>query len=286
MDEELEKFIAGREIYPGRNCSQGWGIPLLMKIVIKIIKLDYPKDFMKTDSDIDIRNNLKNVKYVGIGTNKDVPIYTHKEIDNLNNDDLRRATYWSIRQTGGYIKTFCKELENWFRNTKWEGLDMLIPDKQAGTAGGHQKIISKPTTNNSSTTRIETIIPIQNEKLFKTYFKSIQKLTNQCYGIKKYIPDIDDKKWIIIFSRKKIAGYLSIDNNNIIHNICVSTIYNKNDTAKQFIQSAVNYICPNTPRLLVDNKGKDYKYLVKLYQTYGFNIIKKDENITYMEFVC
>ena len=185
--------------------------------------------------------------------------------------------YWSTRRQGGYIEGLCKAMEEWFRNTKWEGLDMLIPDRQVGTSGGHKKIVSKPTVKKQDL-RIEKVIPERNEEKFKTYLKEIQKLMNECFSVKKYVPDIDDKIWVMVFSRKKLVGFLAIDNNNVIWNVCVATNYRRRGIAQQAIQTVVKDVCPDkNPRLLVDNRGKNYKKLVKLYN---------DGKVTTMEFKC
>jgi superfamily II DNA or RNA helicase/ribosomal protein S18 acetylase RimI-like enzyme len=286
MDEELKMFVAGREIYPGRNCKKGWGVPLLMKIAIRTLKLDYPDSFKKTDSEPNMRRLVKDDRYLGKGNKKDKPIYNKEEINALSKDDLRRALYWSARKQGGYIADLCQAMEKWFRTTKWKGLDMLIPDKQAGTSGGHKKIVTKHTVKKKDL-RIEKVVPVSNEDKFKTYFKEIQKLMDECFRVKKYIPDIDDKVWVMIFSKKKLIGFLVIDSNNVIWNVCVATNYRHRGIAQQAIQTAVNDICPNnSPRLLVDNRGKNYKKLVKLYTGYGFTLVKNDGKNTTMEFKC
>jgi ribosomal protein S18 acetylase RimI-like enzyme/superfamily II DNA or RNA helicase len=286
MDQDLESFIAGREIYPGRNCKQGWGVYVLMKMAIRTLKLDYPDSFKKTESELKMRKLVKDDKYLGKGNKKEKPIYNTEEIQELSNDDLRRALYWSTRRTGGYITNLCQGMEEWFRTTKWEGLDMLIPDKQAGTAGGHKKIVTKPLAKKQDL-RIEKVIPEKNQDKFKTYFKDIQNLMNECFNVKKYVPDIDDKIWVMVFSRKKLVGFLAIDNKNIIWNVCVATNYRRRGIAQQAIQIAVSDVCPKkSPRLLLDNRGKNHKKLLKLYTEYGFTLVKNDGKITTMEFKC
>jgi hypothetical protein len=285
MDKELDGFIAGRQIYPGKNC-RSWSVTALAKIGIKIIKLDYPDSFKKTESQLRLRKLAKDDRYLGKGSKKEKPLYTSKEIDELSSDDLRRGLYWTTRKQGGYVTTFCVAIEQWFRKTKWEGLDMLIPDKQAGTTGGHIKISSKPKEKKQSL-RIEKVVPEQNKDRFKTYLKDIQKLMNECFSVKKYVPEIDDKRWVMVFSRKKLVGFLAIDKKNIIWNVCVATNYRRRGIAKQAIQIAVNDVCPaKKPRLLVDNRGKNYKKLVKLYTGYGFTLVKNDGKVTTMEFKC
>lgn len=285
-DEMLENFVAGREIYPGKNCRQGWGVPLLMKMALKTLKLEYPENFKKNESEVKMRKLVSDDRYLGKGTVKDPPIYTQKEISKLSNEDLRRALYWSEKRSGGHLKGLCTGIEKWFRNTKWEGLDMLILDNQGGKSGGHTKIDSSSVVKKRIFT-VEKIVPIQNEEKFKIYLKNIQKLMNECFSLKKYTPDIDDKKWIMIFSQKKLVGLLTIDQENIIWNVCVATNYRRQGIGKQIIQEAIDDVCPKqNPRLFVDNLGKNYKKLMKMYTGYGFTIVKNDGKITTMEFQC
>ena len=290
MDDELKSFIAGREIYPGKNCKQGWGVYLLMRIAIRNLKLNFPDSFRKTDSDSSMRKLVKDDKFIGKGTKKDPPIYTTEEIDQLSNEDLRRALYWSVRKPGGYVKNLCEAIEEWFRQTKWQGLDMLVPDKQAGTSGGHKKIVTTSAAvkqGKKMVLSLQKIVPEDKPDKFKEYLKDIQKLANECFAVKKYVPDIDDKLWVMVFSRKKLVGFLTIDKNNVIWNVCVATNYRRRGIAQQAIQVAVDDVCPlNNPRLLVDNRGKDYKKLLKLYISYGFTLVKNDGKITTMEFKC
>jgi ribosomal protein S18 acetylase RimI-like enzyme len=184
------------------------------------------------------------------------------------------------------VNSLCTAIEQWFRKTKWQGLDMLVPDKQAGTTGGHKKIGVKKAVK-KQVLRIEKIVPERSEDKFKKYLKDIQKLMKECFNVKNYIPDIDDKVWVMVFSRKKLVGFLAIDNNNVIWNVCVATNYRRRGISQQAIRTAVNYVCPNkSPRLLVDNRGKNYKKLVKLYTLYGFTLVKNDGKNTTMEFKC
>jgi hypothetical protein len=287
MDEELESFVAGREIYPGRNCKQGWNVFLLMRIVIRNLKLDFPNNFKKNDKKSHLRKLLKENKYLGKGSRKDAPIYTTEEINALSKEELKRALYWSIRKTGGFVTVLCDSIQQWFRKTKWQGLDMLVPDKQAGTSGGHKKIAIKLKQAKKMALHIDKIVPVDKPEKFKEYLKDIQKLMTECFAVKKYIPDIDDKKWVIVFSGQKLVGFLTIDNKNVIWNVCIATNYRRRGIAQQAIQIAVEDACPLvSPKLLVDNKGKEYKKLYKLYMSYGFTLVKNDGKITTMEFKC
>ena len=145
-----------------------------MNIAIKVLKLDYPKDFKPNMTDEQIRKIIKKDRYIGIGTQKNNPVYNNKEIQNLKTDDLKRALYWSEKRTGGHIKGLCEGIEKWFEKTKWNGVDMLIPDKQGGTAGGHIKISTTQSIKKQEL-HVKKIVPEQNEIKFKTYLKRYTK---------------------------------------------------------------------------------------------------------------
>jgi len=213
-------------------------------------------------------------------------LYTTDEIQKLNNNDLRRAIYFTHDKKVKTINGLCTEIENWFRSQKWNGFDMLIPDKEAGTAGGHLKKTTAA-KKKKRVLRIEKIVPKHNPEKFKEYLKNIEKLMSECFKQKKYKPEIDDKTWVFVFSGKKMAALLSIDKKHVIWNVCVATNYKSMGIAKQAINQAVSEVCFNkNPRLLVDNRGKTYNRLIKLYTSYGFSIIKDDGKHTTMEFKC
>lgn len=213
-------------------------------------------------------------------------LYTKEEVTELSDDDIRRTIYFTHDKKAKTINGLCTEIEAWFRSNEWKGFKMLIPDKEAGTAGGHIKK-AKTTKNNMKMLRTEKIIPRDNPDKFTDYMKNIEKLMFECFNIKKYKPDIDDKQWIFVFSRKKIVALLTVDKKNIIWNVCVAKNYRARGIAKQAINHAFNDICTRRdPRLLVDNLSKTYNKLIKIYKSYGFSIVKDDGKYTTMEFKC
>ena len=223
----------------------------------------------------------KNQYYSG-----DDQLYTREEIKNLSDNDLRRAIFYTHDKVNKQKKGLCIAVEKWFRTKRWKNFDMLIPDKEAGIAGGHSKKLKKE-VKSRRVLRIEKIIPTDNPAKFKEYKKNIQKLMSECFKVKKYEPEIDDRTWVFIFSRKKIVAMVTIDTQNVIWNVCVATNYRNQGIANQAINQAVTDVCPlNNPRLLVDNRGKTYNRLIKLYKSYGFTIIKNDGKVTTMEFKC
>lgn len=213
-------------------------------------------------------------------------LYTKEEINELSDDDIRRAIYFTHDKKAKSINGLCTEIEAWFRSKKWKGFEMLIPDKEAGTAGGHIKK-TKETKKTRRVLRIEKVVPRDDQEKFKNYTKNIEKLMFECFKVKKYRPDIDDKKWIFVFSRKKMVALLTVDQKNDISNVCVAKNYRVMGIAKQAINHALKDICSrNNPRLLVDNRSKTYNKLIKLYKSYGFTVIKDDGKYTTMEFKC
>ena len=213
-------------------------------------------------------------------------LYTREEVAGLSDDDIRRAIYFTHDKKAKTINGLCMEIEAWFRSKEWKGFEMLIPDKEAGTAGGHIKK-TKTTKKTRRVLRIEKIIPRNNPDKFKDYTKNIEKLMFDCFKLKKYKPDIDDKQWIFVFSKKKMVALLTVDKKNIIWNVCVAKNYRAMGIANQAINHVVKDVCPrNNPRLLVDNRDKTYNKLIKLYKSYGFIVIKDDGRYTTMEFKC
>ena len=263
-----------RNEFSGKNCTS-WSVKDLLKVGINVLKLDYPESFKSSENDSELRKLVRKDKYLS-------SIYTEQEIKQLNNDQLRRSLFYVSKPAK--IKHLCTEIEKWMAKTKWQGFDMLIPDSEVGTQGGHKKKLTKEKSRNY---RIESIIPEKNVQKFKYYLKDIQKLMLDCFKIQKYSPELDNKKWVMAFLGKKLVGFLTIDSSNIIWNVCVATNYRRDGIARQALQKAVEYSCPiKNPRLYVDNKGKTYNKLIKLYTGYGFKIVKNDGKITTMEFEC
>jgi hypothetical protein len=283
MDEELLKFVAGREIYPGKNCYKGWGVYSLMKMSIRILKLDYPETSMDSKSDEELRKILMKDKYVGKENSKNEPIYSKKEINELSTDDLRRAIYWSTRREGGYINGFCKAIEEWFRNTKWEGLDMLIPDKQGGISGGHKKIIKTSSEKKKHDFRIEKLVPMHNVERFKSYFKDMRKIKID----PTFTPVSNDYLWIFIYSNKKMVGYLSLDlTTNIIQDVKIAKNYERMQSGSEAISKALKDIVSIKTNFVikVNTINNDYKKVIKTLINYGFRMIKTEDKITTLDF--
>ena len=267
-EEHLETFKKdARGIYSGKNCKN-WGKPILQKIAITVLKLDYPRDFKKNVSESKMREDVRKI-------NSKEFLYKEGELDSLPIEDIKRIIFWTSKENK--IQELCIGIREWFAKTKWEGFDMLIPDKQAGTYGHKKKEKEEDK---------KIIIPKNSPDDFNKYLKEIEKLMDECFSIKKYKPDIDSKKWIFIFRRKKLVGIITIDTKNVIWNVCVAKNYRRQGIAKKALDYAILKICPVHPKLFVDNRGKTYTKLIKMYTEYGFSIISNDGKTTTMEFKC
>jgi len=323
LEEDQQKDF--RDVFPGKNCKAGWSVPELSILAIKTLKIPVPaeyknkekrsklintlskyidltakKDYAKTRTSF-IKSKNKSITKKGVDTiiykewnnlsNKqkeiyyksDKQIYTKDEIKDLTNEDLRRAIYFTHDKNVKTIVGLCREIQEWFRTTKWNGIELLIPDKQAGKSGGHIK--KNKSKKKERSFRVETIKPSDNEEKFKEYFKNIEKLIFECFGIKKYKPNIDSKQWVFVFARKKMVGFIAVDN-NIITNVCIAKNYKNMGIAQQAVKVAVNRICTKNLQLIVANTEKSYNKLIKLYTSYGFDILMNDGKNTTMEIKC
>lgn len=275
-EEELKLFsLDSRNIYSGKNCKN-WGKPLLQKMIITVFKLDYPEDFKKNTQETKLRDDVKKI-------NDKIVLYKEDELKELSIDDLKRVLYWTSKENK--IQNLCEAIKKWFSETKWDGFNMLIPDKQAGTYGHKKK--EKETDKEKIDFRILTIIPINSPEEFKQYSKDIEKLMDDCFNIKKYKAEISSYRWVFIFRKKKIVGFFIIDTKNVILNVCIGKNYRRKGIGKLGIQTALGNVCPGiNPKLFVDNRGNTYTKLIKMYTDFGFTIVSNDEKTTTMEFKC
>ena len=272
----LEDFSQdARNVYSGKNCNN-WAKPSLQKIAILTLKLDYPEDFRDNSDKEELREEVKKIKNISF-------LYDDEEtIDKLKTGQLKRTIFWMSKENK--IDELCKAIKNWFANTKWKGVDMLIPDKQIG-GYGHKK--KEKTEEKKIDFRIESIIPKNDPEKFKTYAKDIEKLINECFNRKDYKAEIDSKRWVLTFRKSKLVSVLALDSKNVIWNVCVAKNYRRQGIGKKSLEEAVGYSCPAVnPKLYVDNTGKTYTKLIKMYTEYGFTIISNDGKTTTMEFKC
>jgi len=269
----------------GKVCSAGgWKIPDLVRIVAQRLKIPPPENFRASESRQKLLARINKVEKFNLSS-----IFTKEEIDEGTDDDLRRMLYWGTTKAekgnrGG--KPICEAMRKWFEEN-----NLLEIDHQCGKAGkAKTTTVSKPAGKAKETTyRIETFIPSKQEEEFKAYSKEISRLMGECFNEKKYKPEINDNMWIMVFSRKKLVGFMTIDNKNIISNVCVAKNYRRNNIAMNAMKQATQFICTKrgkTPTIMVDNRSKDYKRLVHMYESFGFTIEQNDGRFTQMSHSC
>ena len=272
-------------VYTGSVCNQaGWSVPALLKLVIGTLAVPIPDSYKKSDSEKTLRKILETKQYVNKIGPSSAPgskgLFSSSEIKAFSRDDLRRAIYWKNQGKKG----ICKAIEEFFKKRKYKGISLLVPDNQCGKSKKEKKPVAKK--EKKMPFRIETLIPKDKPAKYKSYAKDMRRLFKECFGISNYSPGIDDSKWIFTFLRKKMVGFLSIDKKNIIWNVCVGEKYRRKGIAKKSIRAAIEKTCPVDPKIYVDNKGKNYTKLIRMYKSFGFTIIANDGKRTTMEFKC
>jgi hypothetical protein len=274
MTKEGEEKVDNRISYSGKVCTAGgWKLNELIGIVCNRLKIDPPPPFRQGDS---INEMLERI-------NSD-DLLRSLLPKNPSRDDLRRILYWgTTKREGGVkgIKPICEELKNWFKEKGY-----LEIDNQCGVQG-KKKITEKKEEHGEKEYRIEIIVPSKNTERIKSLNKDINKVINECFDLGKYNIPIDDTRWIVVFSRKKIVAVLTLGKDNNLSNVCVAKNYRRKGNAKNAVKQAMEKIAETgkRPILRVDNRDKHYKKLIRMYQIFGFEIKKMEELMTTMEFV-
>jgi predicted GNAT family N-acyltransferase len=265
----------------GKVCAAGgWKIPELVRIASQRLKMPPPKSFRADDSREKMLERINREEKFNLTS-----IFTEEEIEQATDDDLRRMLYWGTTKSekgsrGG--KPICEAMRKWF-----EANGLLEIDHQCGKAGKAKTVtISDPASKVKEVVyRIETFVPSRQEEEFKAYSKEIIRLMGECFNEKKYKPEINDNMWVMIFSRKKLVGFMTIGDNNVISNVCIAKNYRRNKIPVNAMKQATQYIAKKrgqTPVIMVDNRSKDYKKLVHMYESFGFSIVQNDGRFTHM----
>ena len=268
-DIEMDKKDS-RNIFTGKNCRKGWGVPKLLDLVINIFKIEYPSDFMNSDSKETLRSLVRKNKYL----NK---MYSDDDINNLNKNSLRRALFWVIKPKGGYLDSLCDIIEKWLRER-----ELIVDDKEIGTKGGHKK--KEESEEKEIDFNVDLIIPSEiptfKTVTFEKYLKLIEKLNCEEINIK----ELQNERWVIILLKRTLIGFFILDNtNNIIH-ICFNNKYVKKGMTSNAIQYALKQLKIDSIKIILDNKIKHYDKYIKLYTDYGLNILMNDDISTTLEF--
>jgi len=273
----------------GKVCIY-WKIPELVRIASQRLKIPPPPEFRENDTREKMLERINKQEKFNLST-----IFTTEEIEQATDQDLRRMLYWGTTKTEKGIrggKTMCEAIRQWLeKESQRTGIQLIEIDNQCGVQGKTKTTIySKPQTEAKEIVlRMETFVPIKQQEEFKSYIKDISKIMGECFGDKKYKPEINDNMWIMLFSRKKLVGFMTIDSKNIIWNVCVAKNYRRKKIATIAMKQATQFICTKrgeTPSLLVDNRNKDYKKLIRMYESFGFTINQNDGRYTYMSHSC
>lgn len=273
-----------RIMLTGKVCSAGgWKLPQLLDIVVNRLSIPPPDNRFKGESEESLRDKLKSDKTA-------MKYFSESEVKNAKKDTLARMLYWgSTKKNGGIrgMKPICEELRKWLEKN-----NLVEIDNQCGVQG-KKKIMDKEEKKEKKKTsrnfRVEAIIPGKNPEKFSSYTKDVAKLMDECFAVKKFKTPIDNNTWILILSRKKLVGVLSVDENNYLSNVCVAKNYRRQGISVEAMKTATDYICEKkgkSPTLRVDNRNKDIKKLIKMYTGFGFETEKTDELYTYMKHSC
>lgn len=280
MSEKRKSSAVDKRLsHTGMVCSTGgWKLPELMNIAINRLKIEPAPEFRRSDS---VEKMVAEIK-----KDAKLAMMFEKEVKEKDRETLRRILYWGSKKEKGQrgIKPICKAIKDWLA-----AHDLLKPDNLCGVRGKPKKLASKPAGKGTRVLRVEAIVPSKDREKFKEYTKDISRLMGECFNTKKYSAPTNDHLWLIVFSRKKMAGFLVLDENSVIWNVCVAKNYRNQGIATEIIKQAINYSCNakgNNPSLLVDNHGENVKKLIKMYTSFGFKVIKTTDKHTYMSHSC
>lgn len=258
MDETPES-TDHRDKYPGKVCTS-WGVSELLTIIVDL-KLDY-----------------KTGEYTSSQINKLIAVYPN--FNNLKEEDKQRLLYWyKPRQK----KQLCKDLEEYFKDN-----NLYISDNQCGV---REKKKGKQEEKKKKTVIIRTDIfkPIEDTEKFGEHKKILRDILCDCLFDKNCeLKNYMRYKWVIIYLRSKILGFLIVNDDNSIMHICISKNYKKQkDLVKEAITMAIKKICDKQKiEITINNSIRKYKILIKRYQSYGFKLFRKDNTKTLLEFLC
>lgn len=260
--------------YSGKVCGAGgWKLPELINIAVNRLKIPPPANFRKGQTKEQMATRVKEEQ-------KLMEIYTPDKVDELSTEDLRRALYWGTpKKDGGnrQINPLCTAIREWL-----ERHDLLEVDAQCGVRG------KKHLGTATKTTKIPYRIEIHPSNYFKDNTElatEITTLMGECYGVKKYKVRDDNTNWLIIYSRKKIVGFVQFDDTNMLSSVCIAKSYRRQGIPKDALQLAfknIREINGREPTIVVDNRDKNSKKLLRMYKSFGFEIQRADDRNSYL----
>jgi len=109
----------------------------------------------------------------------------------------------------------------------------------------------------------------------------------ECFDMKKFKIESNDDLWVLVFSKKKLIGCVTVNRENILGNVCIAKNYRRGGTSTQAMRLINKFIEENKgklPTLRLDVLDKNYKSLLRTFTTYGFIVVRSDDKHTFMTF--
>ena len=270
-----------RRISTGKKCNS-WLLKNLIYIGSERLKIEPPEDFRNEDTRQELLDRFIQSKSQSYNL-YDIFKIKENELKKLPTEHIKRMLYWGTPTNEGGIrknKNICGILKDWL-----ESKGLLEKDTQCGVQSKTKaNTIGKiPKTKETGFT-ILSLVPTEQEQEFKSYSKQISTIMENC-GKTKYKPEINDNQWIIVFSKKKIVGFLTIDKNNLLSNVCIAKNYRRKDLHVQAMSQANKYLYETlgkTPTFPINKRLTNYNTLIRLYKSFGFVINKEDNLFSYM----
>jgi len=279
LDLKKEKEIDKKDkrlSYSGKVCSF-WKVDELVDIIVNRLKIKVPDDFKKSETKdklIDLVEQDENLLKILGGKDN---------MSNIDKDDLRRVLYYGKSKKEGGIKSInslCRVIEQWLRNN-----NMLEKDEKCGVQGKTKKIEE---FKEEIKIDIKLFKASKTDEEFKKITKNISSMMNECFK-DNFNVEYDENIWITAFIENKLVGFLTLDKNNIIWNVCVAKKYRLKGVAKKIISETIKKVCSERkiPMLKVDKTKKTYKKLIEMYKKFGFIIDNDmDDEYTTMKYIC
>jgi hypothetical protein len=133
------------------------------------------------------------------------------------------------------------------------------------------------------------IIEIDNTRDLQPYILTIKKYMKECFNSFDYSVFIGS--WVIIKDNTgDILGFITVDSDNVIWNVCTTKKHRGKGAASKAIRHIIKKSCSQNKntKLHLDKLGKHYKKLLKYYKRIGFKVISEKYLKTYvtMKFSC
>lgn len=272
ISEKREKGKTDRRLsHSGKVCTS-WKLIDLVNYAINRLEIEPPPEFKSEEDDDDMRELI-------LDDDTLMKIVTPKQVRKADTDTLRRMCYWGLTKTKGGIRSIqglCQGLKQWFQE---KGL--LIEDNQCGVQG-KKKITSGK--KEQTDFLIEVMVPSDEMDRFNSHLKNISKLITSTLKIKKFkVQEFEDDRWVLAYLKKKLVGVMSLNSKNQLQNVCASEYYRKKQIADQAMSAMYKELCKlvdTPPTLVVNNKDKNAKKMIKKYEEYGFRVSQSTDKNT------